>query len=183
MKCTLQNCFQELWSKNVLYISKFLFVALDTTAIGKQGSIKIRRILNHIILTCSCGDIYRMVLEVHFWKQFCKPLYVCRNTQGKSGFMLYPSLGYHHPLSRITCPSLFGYRTSSTDYTSYEPCLYGMTSPTADLSWNEAQEPAPRTLRVSFAPVATYMPEGYQASYFGPTVPRSSIPHAEYDPR
>ncbi len=28
LKCTLQNCFQKLWSKNVLYLSKFLFVSL-----------------------------------------------------------------------------------------------------------------------------------------------------------
>ncbi len=61
--------------------------------------------------------------------------------------------------------------------------LSDVTRSTADHGWDGVQGQAPWTLRVSFAPEATYVPEGYHATYFGPRVSRSSIPHIDYNPR
>ncbi len=61
--------------------------------------------------------------------------------------------------------------------------LLDVASSTADRSRDGVWGQAPRTSRVSFAPEATWVPEGYQATYFGPRVPRSSIPHTDYNPQ
>ncbi len=61
----------------------------------------------------------------------------------------------------------------NTDYSR----LSDTESLTADHGQDKAQGQAPQTSRVSF------VPEGYNAPYFGPGVPRSSIPHADYDPK
>lgn len=77
--------------------------------------------------------------------------------------------------------SMIRNQPSSSSQVPYPNTDYSRLSDTESLTAghgrDKAQGQAPRTLTVSF------VPEGYNAPYLGPRVPRSSIPHADYDPR